>query len=104
MIVNKSTLLVDTATKVKTALAACCPGGYDVIRKLEFLREGVELYVYMKTDRVVLGTHSERTCKLLSNSYAPFLHHNNLVIIIDENSSKLTEYAANFFLTTKISF
>jgi UDPglucose 6-dehydrogenase len=70
----------------------------------EFLREGVAVDDFMKPDRVVVGTRSERAKKLMSDLYAPFVRQGNPVIFMDERSSELTKYAANSFLATKISF
>ena len=70
----------------------------------EFLREGVAVDDFMKPDRVVVGTKSDRAKKLMSELYAPFVRQGNPVIFMDERSSELTKYAANSFLATKISF
>ncbi len=70
----------------------------------EFLREGVAVDDFMKPDRVVIGTESERAIKLLNELYAPFVRQGNPVIFMDERSAELTKYAANSFLATKISF
>ncbi|MEY3815300.1 MAG: hypothetical protein RJB23_30 [Pseudomonadota bacterium] len=104
VIVNKSTVPVGTADKVSAAIAANCNGEYDVVSNPEFLREGVAVDDFMKPDRVVVGTRSERAKKLMSDLYAPFVRQGNPVIFMDERSSELTKYAANSFLATKISF
>ena len=70
----------------------------------EFLREGVAVDDFMKPDRVVIGTSSEKTKKLLGELYAPFVRQGNPVLYMDEKSAELTKYAANAFLATKISF
>lgn len=70
----------------------------------EFLREGVAVDDFMKPDRVVIGTGSERARKLMGDLYAPFVRQGNPVIYMDERSAELTKYAANSFLATKISF
>ncbi len=70
----------------------------------EFLREGVAVYDFMKPDRVVVGTISERAKKLMSDLYSPFVRQDNPVIFMYERSSELTKYAANLYLATKISF
>jgi UDPglucose 6-dehydrogenase len=79
-------------------------GEYDVVSNPEFLREGVAVDDFMKPDRVVVGTKSDRAKKLMSDLYAPFVRQGNPVIFMDERSSELTKYAANSFLATKISF
>ena len=104
VIVNKSTVPVGTADKVKAAIAKNYKGEFDVVSNPEFLREGVAVDDFMKPDRVVVGTRSERAKKLMSDLYAPFVRQGNPVIFMDERSSELTKYAANSFLATKISF
>ena len=104
VIVNKSTVPVGTADKVNAAIAKNYKGEYDVVSNPEFLREGVAVDDFMKPDRVVVGTRSERAKKLMSDLYAPFVRQGNPVIFMDERSSELTKYAANSFLATKISF
>jgi UDPglucose 6-dehydrogenase len=104
VIVNKSTVPVGTADKVHAAIAKNYKGEYDVVSNPEFLREGVAVDDFMKPDRVVVGTRSDRAKKLMSDLYAPFVRQGNPVIFMDERSSELTKYAANSFLATKISF
>jgi UDPglucose 6-dehydrogenase len=104
VIVNKSTVPVGTADKVKAAIAKNYQGEFDVVSNPEFLREGVAVDDFMKPDRVVVGTKSDRAKKLMSELYAPFVRQGNPVILMDERSSELTKYAANSFLATKISF
>ncbi|MEN9381446.1 MAG: hypothetical protein RI940_327 [Bacteroidota bacterium] len=104
VIVNKSTVPVGTADKVKAAIAKNYQGEFDVVSNPEFLREGVAVDDFMKPDRVVVGTKSDRAKKLMSELYAPFVRQGNPVIFMDERSSELTKYAANSFLATKISF
>ena len=104
VIVNKSTVPVGTADKVSAAIAKNYKGAYDVVSNPEFLREGVAVDDFMKPDRVVVGTRSERAKKVMSDLYAPFVRQGNPVIFMDERSSELTKYAANSFLATKISF
>ena len=104
VIVNKSTVPVGTADKVSAAIAKNYKGEYDVVSNPEFLREGVAVDDFMKPDRVVVGTKSERAKKLISDLYAPFVRQGNPVIFMDERSAELTKYAANSFLATKISF
>ena len=104
VIVNKSTVPVGTADKVRAAISNNYKGEFDVVSNPEFLREGVAVDDFMKPDRVVVGTTSERARKLMSELYAPFVRQGNPVIFMDERSSELTKYAANSFLATKISF
>jgi UDPglucose 6-dehydrogenase len=104
VIVNKSTVPVGTADKVRAAIAKNYKGEFDVVSNPEFLREGVAVDDFMKPDRVVVGTRSERAQQLMSELYAPFVRQGNPVIFMDERSSELTKYAANSFLAMKISF
>ena len=77
---------------------------FDVVSNPEFLREGVAVDDFMKPDRVVIGTASERAKKIMDELYAPFVRQGNPVIFMDESSAELTKYAANSFLATKITF
>lgn len=104
VIVDKSTVPVGTAEKVHNAVAANYKGEFDVVSNPEFLREGVAVDDFMKPDRVVIGTNSERARKLMGELYAPFVRQGNPIIFMDEKSAELTKYAANSFLATKISF
>lgn len=104
VIVDKSTVPVGTAAKVHAAVAANYKGEFDVVSNPEFLREGVAVDDFMKPDRVVIGTISERARKVMGELYAPFVRQGNPVIYMDEKSAELTKYAANSFLATKISF
>jgi len=104
VIVDKSTVPVGTAEKVRDAIAKNCKCEFDVVSNPEFLREGVAVEDFMKPDRVVIGTESERARKIMADLYAPFVRQGNPVIFMDERSSELTKYAANSFLATKISF
>ena len=104
VIVNKSTVPVGTADKVRAAISKNYKREFDVVSNPEFLREGVAVEDFMKPDRVVIGTNAERARKLMSELYAPFVRQGNPIIFMDERSSELTKYAANSFLAMKISF
>ena len=106
IIIDKSTVPVGTAEKVKQALLSNggIEGTFDIVSNPEFLREGVAVEDFMKPDRVVIGTSSEKAKKVLSDLYAPFVRQGNPVIFMDEKSAELTKYAANSFLATKITF
>jgi UDPglucose 6-dehydrogenase len=104
VIVDKSTVPVGTAAKVRAAIAKNYAGEFDVVSNPEFLREGVAVDDFMKPDRVVIGSSSDRAKKLMGDLFAPFVRQGNPVIYMDEASAELTKYAANSFLATKISF
>lgn len=104
VIVDKSTVPVGTADKVRQAIAANYKGEFDVVSNPEFLREGVAVDDFMKPDRVVVGTESEKARKIMGDLFAPFVRQGNPIVYMDERSAELTKYAANSFLATKISF
>ena len=104
VIVNKSTVPVGTAQKVSAAIKASTSTEFDVVSNPEFLREGFAVDDFMKPDRVVIGTSSDRARKIMEDIYKPFVRQGNPIICMDEASSELTKYAANSFLATKITF
>ena len=104
VVVDKSTVPVGTAEKVRDAIARNYNGEFDVVSNPEFLREGVAVDDFMKPDRVVIGASSERARKLMNDLYGPFVRQGNPIIHMDERSAELTKYAANSFLATKITF
>ncbi|HEU4904041.1 MAG TPA: UDP-glucose/GDP-mannose dehydrogenase family protein, partial [Flavisolibacter sp.] len=104
VIIDKSTVPVGTAEKVEAAIRQNYDGAFDVVSNPEFLREGVAVEDFMKPDRIVIGTQSERAQKLLSELYGPYVRQGNPIIFMDERSAELTKYAANAFLAVKISF
>jgi len=105
VIVDKSTVPVGTAEKVEYALLQNLDHKlFDVVSNPEFLREGVAVQDFMKPERVVIGTSSEKAQSIMKRLYDPFVRQGNPVIFMDERSAELTKYAANSFLATKISF
>jgi len=104
VIVNKSTVPVGTADKVKAVFTANTDVEIDVVSNPEFLREGVAVEDFMKPDRVVIGTRSDKAQKLMAELYGPYVRQGNPILFMDERSSELTKYAANSFLATKITF
>jgi len=104
VIVDKSTVPVGTAERVRERIAKKATVDFDVVSNPEFLREGVAVEDFMKPDRVVIGTSSEKAKKVMDQLYAPFVRQGNPVIFMDEKSAELTKYAANSFLATKITF
>jgi UDPglucose 6-dehydrogenase len=95
---------VGTADKVRAIVGKYTDHPFDVISNPEFLKEGNAVNDFMKPDRVVVGSSSQRAIALMQDLYAPFIRTGNPLIIMDERSSEMTKYAANAFLATKISF
>ena len=116
VIVDKSTVPVGTADKVREAMletmkqnpnfanAADQAAAFDVVSNPEFLREGFAVDDFLKPDRVVIGSSNERARKLMEELYKPYVRQGNPIIFMDEKSAELTKYAANAFLATKITF
>jgi UDPglucose 6-dehydrogenase len=104
VVVNKSTVPVGTAEKVRAAISAHARVDFDVVSNPEFLREGVAVQDFLKPERVVVGSTSEKAKKIMQELYEPFVRQGNPIIFMDERSAELTKYAANAFLATKISF
>jgi len=109
VVVNKSTVPVGTADKVREAIRAAQEARgkaveFDVVSNPEFLKEGAAIEDFMKPDRIVVGTDNPRTTELLRALYAPFNRNHDRMICIDIRSAELTKYAANAMLATKISF
>lgn len=104
VLIDKSTVPVGTADKVKAQVEKNVSVDFDVVSNPEFLREGVAVEDFMKPDRVVIGSSSERANKVMGELYAPLVRQGNPIIFMDEKSAELTKYAANSFLATKITF
>lgn len=104
VIVDKSTVPVGTSEKVHAAVAANASVPFDVVSNPEFLREGVAVDDFMKPDRVVIGTESDRAKAIMERLYAPLVRQGNPVIFMDKRSAEMTKYAANAFLAMKITF
>lgn len=107
VIVNKSTVPVGTAEKVQAVLQdAGLKAGhdFDVVSNPEFLREGVAVADFMKPERVVIGTTSERAADLMKLLYEPFVRQGNPILVMDTRSAEMTKYTANAILATRISF
>ncbi len=111
VIIDKSTVPVGTAEKVRATITKNLPANqagdkveFDVVSNPEFLREGVAVDDFMKPDRVIIGTTSERAKKIMNDLYLPFVRQGNPLIYMDEKSAELTKYAANSFLAMKITF
>lgn len=109
VIVTKSTVPVGTAAKVKAAVREALDQrnvniDFDVASNPEFLKEGAAIQDFLKPDRIVIGTESERAEKILRRLYRPFLLNNHPIFFMDIPSAEMTKYAANSMLATKISF
>ena len=104
VIVDKSTVPVGTSEKVKEQVLRNATVDFDVVANPEFLREGAAVDDFMKPERVVIGTTSERAKAMMKKIYDPFVRQGNPLIFMNEKSAELTKYAANSFLATKISF
>jgi UDPglucose 6-dehydrogenase len=105
VVIDKSTVPVGTAEKVHAILSdKLSEDLFDVVSNPEFLREGVAVDDFMRPDRVVIGTSSERAKEVMSRLYEPFVRQGNPVYFMDERSAEMTKYAANSYLATRISF
>lgn len=104
VVIDKSTVPVGTSEKVRAAIAKNAQVDFDVVSNPEFLREGVAVEDFMKPDRVVVGTSSNRAKKVMEKLYAPLVRQGNPIIFMDERSAEMTKYAANSFLAMKITF
>ncbi|MFV0530346.1 MAG: UDP-glucose dehydrogenase family protein [Flavobacteriales bacterium] len=104
IIVNKSTVPVTTADKVRETISKHTTVDFDVVSNPEFLREGLAVNDFMKPDRIVIGSKSQKAIDRMIELYKPFVSNKNQIIIMDERSSELTKYAANSFLAMKITF
>ncbi len=104
VIVNKSTVPIGTAEKVKAVFDRLTEVEIDVVSNPEFLREGVAVDDFMKPDRVVIGTSSEKAERQMRKLYEPFVRQGNPVYVMDIRSAEMTKYAANSYLAARISF
>jgi UDPglucose 6-dehydrogenase len=104
VIVDKSTVPVGTADKVRSVIKELSNHEFDVVSNPEFLKEGAAIEDFMKPDRVVVGVSSEHAAKVMKKLYAPFVRTNNPIIVMDIASAEMTKYAANAMLATRVSF
>jgi UDPglucose 6-dehydrogenase len=105
IVVNKSTVPVGTAHEVREIIRSKAPSAnFDVVSNPEFLREGFAVEDFMKPERVIIGTTSERAAEKMKALYKPFVRSGNPILVMDEKSAEITKYAANAFLAMKISF
>uniref|UniRef100_UPI004029EA9F UDP-glucose dehydrogenase family protein n=1 Tax=Candidatus Scatousia sp. TaxID=3085663 RepID=UPI004029EA9F len=104
VIVDKSTVPVGTADRVTNIIKKHTDCEFDVVSNPEFLKQGAAVDDFLKPDRVVIGSNSQRATEIMQELYAPFLRTGNPVIIMDVKSAEMTKYAANSFLAVKISY
>lgn len=104
VIVDKSTVPVGTAEKVTQIIRQNTSYPFDVVSNPEFLKQGNAVEDFLKPDRVIIGSNSDKATMIMQEIYAPFFRTGNKVIVMDVKSAEMTKYAANSFLATKISF
>src|SRR5574341_275206 len=104
VVVNKSTVPVGTAEKVKTAVAGKTRFKFDVVSNPEFLKEGAAIEDFMRPDRVVIGSDSAKAAELMQELYSPFVRKGDRTLVMDVRSAEMTKYASNAMLAAKISF
>ncbi|MFD1062556.1 UDP-glucose dehydrogenase family protein [Winogradskyella litorisediminis] len=104
IIIDKSTVPVGTSEKVAKAIAKHTDVDFDVVSNPEFLREGFAVDDFLKPERIVIGSDSERAIEQIKKLYKPYVRSGNPIIVMDKKSAELTKYAANAFLATKITF
>jgi UDPglucose 6-dehydrogenase len=103
VIVNKSTVPVGTADRVRQVVASRTHHPFDVVSNPEFLKEGAAVDDFMKPDRVVIGGESERAIELMKELYSPFVRTERPILVMCTASAEMTKYAANAMLATRIS-
>lgn len=107
IVVNKSTVPVGTADRVQQIFEAHglrLGTDVDVVSNPEFLREGAAVDDFMKPDRVVIGTSSDKAAHTMTRLYEPFVRQGNPILVVDERSAEMIKYTANSLLATRISF
>ena len=104
VIIDKSTVPVGTAEKVTEIIKNQTKEEFDVVSNPEFLKQGAAVDDFLKPDRVIIGSDSQRATEVMQELYSPFLRTGNPVIIMDVKSAEMTKYAANSFLAVKISY
>ncbi len=104
VIVIKSTVPVGTAEKITKLIKQYTVHDFDIVSNPEFLKQGNAVEDFLKPDRVIIGSNSDKATLIMQEIYSPFFRTGNRVIVMDVKSAEMTKYAANSFLATKISF
>ncbi len=104
VIVDKSTVPVGTAQKVAKTIKQHTTFDFDVVSNPEFLKQGNAVEDFLRPDRVIIGSNSQKATAIMQDIYAPFFRTGNRIVVMDVKSAEMTKYAANSFLATKISF
>ena len=104
VIVDKSTVPVGTAQRVSEIIKKYTSHEFDVVSNPEFLKQGNAVEDFLKPDRVVIGSNSDKATAIMQEIYSPFFRTGNRVVVMDVKSAEMTKYASNSFLATKISF
>lgn len=104
VIVDKSTVPIGTSEKITEIIKSKTPYDFDVISNPEFLKQGSAVEDFLKPDRIIIGSNSEKATEIMQELYAPFLRTGNPIIMMDVKSAEMTKYASNSFLALKVSF
>jgi UDPglucose 6-dehydrogenase len=104
IVVNKSTVPVGTAKRVREVMATITTHPFAVVSNPEFLKEGVAVDDFLKPDRIIIGTDDPEVEAVMRQLYEPFVRTGNPILVMDHASAELTKYAANAMLATRISF
>ncbi|MCQ2790275.1 MAG: UDP-glucose/GDP-mannose dehydrogenase family protein [bacterium] len=104
VIVDKSTVPVGTAEKLTEKIKSYTNQPFDIVSNPEFLKQGNAVEDFLKPDRIIVGSNSQRAIAIMQEIYSPFVRTGNRVVVMDVKSAEMTKYAANSFLATKISF
>ncbi len=104
VIVDKSTVPIGTAEKITNIIKTKTKYKFDVISNPEFLKQGSAVEDFLKPDRIIIGSSSDKATEIMKELYAPFLRTGNPIILMDVKSAEMTKYASNSFLAMKVSF
>ena len=104
VMVNKSTVPIGTATKIKEIINSFSPSPFDIVSNPEFLREGSAVYDFTHPDKIVIGTESPKALKIMQEIYRPLYLIDTPFVITNPETAELIKYACNAFLATKITF